>query len=173
MVLLRQFVKIFDEPRKLDQLHKYVSEILGRIKVNLWHEIEDDVYTSIVSLGYGNMERRYLLVRFCDTIILGFTVMQNLKLIRVYWLQIFEHILKESMVHVNEVSIDKAGRFVEQIIVGLKVKDIPILKLILYFDLVFDYESHVAKRKSKILLKNQPIMIIAIKPMPFRKFRSL
>ena len=84
MVLLGQLVKIARKSRELDKLHKYVSEILGSVKVDLWHEVKNDINTSIVSLIHSNMESRDLLIRLSDFIKLGLAVVQNFQQVRVY-----------------------------------------------------------------------------------------
>lgn len=74
------------------------------------------------------------------------------------------------MVHIDKVSIYETRRLIKQIIIWLKIEDISILELVFNFDFIFDYESHIAKRKREILLQNKPIMIISIEPVTFLKF---
>ena len=49
------------------------------------------------------------------------------------------------MIHVDEISIDETRRFVEQVVVRLKIEDVSFLELVINLDFIFDDEGHIAE----------------------------
>ena len=70
------------------------------------------------------------------------------------------------VVGLDEVAVEEAGAFVEDVIIRLRIKNIILLQLIILLNLIFNHKTHKAKTQTQVLLQQQPIIIFTIASMP-------